>query len=159
MCSLPLDNLAPDIIAQLKVSGEYESRKQFVDAFNQVFERPSISTIQNTFHFTIISNKILMQSNRWLKRGLSLVPQRYPNYYPDFRFPTFISVYHIDGTVNVSHGGIEMGQGINTKVRSRDCQYRTSRTSNYFQLCSFLLQCRLHKWWLILCKFHWIRLK
>lgn len=44
------------------------------------------------------------------------MPQRYPNYYWDFRFPTFISVYHVDGSVNVSHAGIEMGQGINTKV-------------------------------------------
>lgn len=46
-----------------------------------------------------------------------MVPQRYPNYYPDLHFPTFIAVYHIDGSVNVSHGGIEMGQGINTKVK------------------------------------------
>ncbi|CAL8110870.1 unnamed protein product [Orchesella dallaii] len=87
---LPLDNLLPGMIAELKVNGEYDSRKQFVEVFNQ--------------------------NNRWKKRGISIVPQRYPNYYPDLRFPTLISVYHVDGTVNVSHGGIEMGQGINTKV-------------------------------------------
>ncbi len=36
---LPLDNLIPGMISQLKISGEYESRTKFVDAFNQVFEQ------------------------------------------------------------------------------------------------------------------------
>nr|BAS67018.1 aldehyde oxidase [Penaeus japonicus]BBC28100.1 aldehyde oxidase [Penaeus japonicus] len=57
------------------------------------------------------------RSNRWKKRGLSVVPLWYGFDYPSlFRYGMQVAIYEHDGTVAVSHGGIEMGQGINTKV-------------------------------------------
>ncbi|XP_070000799.1 uncharacterized protein [Penaeus vannamei] len=57
------------------------------------------------------------KSNRWKKRGLSVLPLWYAFDYPSmFRYGMQVAIYEYDGTVAVSHGGIEMGQGINTKV-------------------------------------------
>lgn len=56
------------------------------------------------------------QENRWKKRGFSVVLCRYPIDYFATNLPASIAVYHMDGHIAVSHGGIEMGQGLNTKV-------------------------------------------
>ena len=59
-----------------------------------------------------------LQSNTWRKRGIALVPCKYNiNYFP-LPFYCHISVYEGDGTVSVATGGIEMGQGLNTKVNT-----------------------------------------
>ncbi|XP_050344173.1 uncharacterized protein LOC126769429 isoform X2 [Nymphalis io] len=59
--------------------------------------------------------------NAWKKKGLQLTIMCYPIVY-DGNFSVTISVYHADGTILMSHGGIEMGQGINTKV-AQVCAY------------------------------------
>lgn len=53
--------------------------------------------------------------NRWRKRGIAISPMEYHQEYFG-SLPVFIAIYHTDGSVAVSHGGIECGQGINTKV-------------------------------------------
>ena len=60
-----------------------------------------------------------LQNNRWRKRALALVPLNYPVKLI-MKHPVFISIYDKDGTVAVSHGGVEMGQGLNTKVSRWD---------------------------------------
>ena len=47
---------------------------------------------------------------------MGIVPMRYAVHYWFSGFNIFLSVYAGDGTVALSHSGIEMGQGINTKV-------------------------------------------
>ncbi|XP_042871766.1 indole-3-acetaldehyde oxidase-like [Penaeus japonicus] len=80
-----------EILPLLKQKAMYEQRKEEVEAFNK--------------------------ANRWKKRGLSIVPLWYGFNYPSmFRYGIQVSIYEHDGTVAVTHGGIEMGQGINTKV-------------------------------------------
>lgn len=80
-----------DILPLLKTSADFENRKLEVAAFND--------------------------TNRWRKRGIALVPSGFNiGYAGNFRFGGLINIYSHDGTVAITHGGIDMGQGINTKV-------------------------------------------
>lgn len=53
--------------------------------------------------------------NRWHKKGIAVSIMYYPVVYFS-EFPTYVAVYHGDGTVVISHGGVEIGQGIHTRV-------------------------------------------
>ncbi|XP_058788820.1 xanthine dehydrogenase/oxidase-like [Phymastichus coffea] len=77
------------MIEELKKTSDYEQRKTAVDNFNI--------------------------ENRWKKRGISIVPMKYPfqiigNYH------SLVSIHARDGSVSVTTAGIEMGQGLHTKV-------------------------------------------
>ncbi|KAK4872289.1 hypothetical protein RN001_016413 [Aquatica leii] len=67
------------------------------------------------------SIKEFNEANRWIKKGMGIVPLGYPQVLFG-NWNVFISVYQADGTVALTHGGVEMGQGINTKV-AQVCAY------------------------------------
>nr|BCT26317.1 aldehyde oxidase [Euura sp. 'Pontania] len=83
------NNTMKDLIEDLKATADYDTRKRAVASFNG--------------------------ENRWKKKGIALVPMKYPFMYFG-QFNALVSIYAHDGTVAISHGGIECGQGINTKV-------------------------------------------
>ncbi|KAF6204370.1 hypothetical protein GE061_002711 [Apolygus lucorum] len=79
----------PKLINDAVESANYRQRVEEVDKFNK--------------------------ENRWKKRGISIVPMDYPfGYFGGFH--AVVSIYGNDGTVVITHGAIEMGQGVNTKV-------------------------------------------
>ena len=51
-----------------------------------------------------------------MKRGMSVVPIKSFCPIGGFPFTVLVTIYAEDGTVAISHGGVEIGQGINTKV-------------------------------------------
>ena len=46
-----------------------------------------------------------------------MVPLKFGINWNNSPFTVLVSIYATDGTVAVTHGGVEMGQGIDTKVR------------------------------------------
>ncbi|CAN1200132.1 Xanthine dehydrogenase 1 [Linum perenne] len=77
---------------ELKLSSEFSKAREDVDHFNR--------------------------HNRWKKRGLAMVPTKFGiSFTAKFmnQAGALVNVY-TDGTVLVTHGGVEMGQGLHTKV-------------------------------------------
>ncbi|XP_039947447.1 xanthine dehydrogenase-like [Bactrocera tryoni] len=82
-------NKMVELLPRFLQSTEYQQRRKEIAAFND--------------------------SNRWVKRGLGLAIMEYP---VDLvgQYAATVAIYHVDGTVVIAHGGIEMGQGMNTKI-------------------------------------------
>lgn len=78
--------------SELTLSAEMQARQQEIDRFNQ--------------------------QNRWKKRGLAYVPTRFGMSFTARFMNQAGALVHVytDGTVLVTHGGTEMGQGLHTKI-------------------------------------------
>lgn len=61
------------------------------------------------------------RANRWRKRGIAMIPHKYGIAFTEPRgslnaSSALVNVNMADGSVVVTHGGVEMGQGLNTKI-------------------------------------------
>ncbi|CAH0625317.1 unnamed protein product [Chrysodeixis includens] len=97
------DNPLPDLLDHLKKDSNYDERLEEIKQFNS--------------------------NNRWRKRALKIMPMTYELFYIS-PYNSLISIFHGDGSVIITHGGVEMGQGINTKAA---------------QVCAFVLGIPLEK--------------
>ncbi|XP_059612684.1 xanthine dehydrogenase/oxidase-like [Phlebotomus argentipes] len=89
LANMPEDTQRRQFISDFRTSTNYNTRKTEIDEFNT--------------------------QNRWKKRGIAMVPMNYRIHWLGIRY-ALVSIHHGDGSVTVTHGGTEMGQGINTKV-------------------------------------------
>lgn len=84
-----------DIWGDLKKSSKFKEREEDIQKFNK--------------------------ANRWKKQGISMIPLKYGISYTGPRGTlnqgyALVNVYQSDGTVLVMCGGVEIGQGLNTKM-------------------------------------------
>ncbi|KAJ0176320.1 hypothetical protein K1T71_008494 [Dendrolimus kikuchii] len=82
--------------------------------FNEI--KPMIDTLKTNAKYTERRAEVsrFNAENRWRKRGLRVALLRWTPIGGQ-TFDVNLSVYKGDGTVVITHGGIEMGQGVNTK--------------------------------------------
>jgi len=86
------DNVIRELVAELEVSSDYRQRRAETRAFNA--------------------------ASPVLKKGLALTPVKFGISFNVVHYNQAGALVHVytDGSVLVSHGGTEMGQGLNTKV-------------------------------------------
>ncbi|XP_062708362.1 xanthine dehydrogenase isoform X2 [Aedes albopictus] len=89
MHNMPKENHMYKLLPKFRKDVSFDSRKKAIDKFND--------------------------KNRWRKRGIAIIPMEYPMEYSGTK-NALVSIYHIDGSVAITHGAVEMGQGVNTKV-------------------------------------------
>ncbi len=98
---------SPLVHTELYRSADVGNRKTQVIAYNKV----SLECIN------CLILLVHVQANRWRKRGLTMMPLRFGIAWNGAPYTVLVNVYASDGTVAIVHGGVEIGQGINTKVR------------------------------------------
>jgi len=86
------DNVIHELVAELEASSDYRRRRDQVRAFND--------------------------ASPVLRKGLALTPVKFGISFNVVHYNQAGALVHVytDGSVLVSHGGTEMGQGLNTKV-------------------------------------------
>lgn len=87
------DNIAPALVAELASDCDYAARRAAIAEFNA--------------------------GNTVLKRGIALTPVKFGISFNATQYNQAGALVHVytDGSVLVSHGGTEMGQGLYTKIR------------------------------------------
>ncbi|XP_050663962.1 xanthine dehydrogenase/oxidase-like [Leptidea sinapis] len=98
-------NMDPLQVRLNNLNSDYKDVKDAVDILLQDSDYSNRKTEVENFN----------SSNRWKKRGLRLAIMSWPAANL-IDYQIYISIYHGDGTVVVKQGGVECGQGINTKV-------------------------------------------
>ncbi|KAF7271078.1 hypothetical protein GWI33_016038 [Rhynchophorus ferrugineus] len=118
-----IETIMDHIAAELKVD-PLNVRKANLDAKGNPIIAQFISEIETSDDISRRKQAIKQfnNENRWKKKAMSIVPMKFIMEILG-TYTTLVSIYHLDGGVAVCHGGIEMGQGVNTKV-AQVCAYK-----------------------------------
>ncbi|XP_049838711.1 xanthine dehydrogenase-like [Schistocerca gregaria] len=116
-----IENIMEHIAKELGKDAVEVKLKNLAKNEERIADMISYWKTKSDYSNRVVAVQDFNKNNRWRKRGISVVPMRYRfDYFSNFY--AIVSVYAHDGTISVAHGGIECGQGINTKV-AQVCAY------------------------------------
>lgn len=96
-----------------------------VTPYGQVIERSTLKEtwqqLQQTFDQLKSSVDKFNGENRWVKRGVQLTPVKYGMQHNGYNIHAIVNIFS-DGSISLATGGLEVGQGLNTKV-AQCCAY------------------------------------
>ncbi|XP_077304771.1 aldehyde oxidase-like [Lithobates pipiens] len=97
-------------IGQTHLKQEIDART-LIMCWNECIEKSS-------YHNRRLAIEEFNKQNYWKKKGLAIIPMKFPIATAVKFFGQAAALVHIylDGTVLISHGGVEMGQGVHTKI-------------------------------------------
>lgn len=97
-------------ISQTHFKQEIDTRT-LIMCWNECMEKSS-------YHNRRLAIEEFNKQNYWKKKGLAIIPMKFLIGSTDKFFGQAAALVHVylDGSVLVSHGGIEMGQGVHTKI-------------------------------------------
>ncbi|XP_062084036.1 xanthine dehydrogenase 1-like [Humulus lupulus] len=123
------ENWIQRIAAELKKSPEEIREINFqgegsVLHYGQKIEHSTLSQVWNELKLSCLFSEARKEvdqfnsQNRWKKRGISMVPTKFGISFTLKLMNQAGALVHVytDGTVLVTHGGVEMGQGLHTKI-------------------------------------------
>ncbi|XP_006889202.1 PREDICTED: aldehyde oxidase-like [Elephantulus edwardii] len=85
--------------------------------------------VQSSFHSRRLQVEEFNKKNYWKKKGIAIVPMKFSVGFAATSYHQAAALVHIytDGSVLVTHGGNELGQGIHTKMLQNACQVLLKR--------------------------------
>ncbi|XP_018426967.1 PREDICTED: aldehyde oxidase-like [Nanorana parkeri] len=97
-------------IGQTHLKQEIDART-LIMCWNECMEKSS-------YHNRRLAIEEFNKQNYWKKKGLAIIPMKFPIGSIVKFFGQAAALVHIylDGSVLISHGGVEMGQGVHTKI-------------------------------------------
>ena len=110
--------------AEIRKNNFYQKSKKNITHYGMKIEDNVINEIFNkllkksNYKKRYLKIKKFNLNNKYLKKGISITPVKFGISFTTIHLNQAGALVHIytDGSVNLNHGGIEMGQGTNTKI-------------------------------------------
>ncbi len=122
-----MENVMERVAFELKCSPDYVRTQNFyVDGQLTPYQQPIVNStmvrcfqaVQAQANYTQVQAAVAQfnAANRWRKRGVHIAAIKYGIADPGNQAAILLNVMQDDGTITFAHSGIEIGQGIHTKV-------------------------------------------